>query len=35
MILFILIDAVLSHVAYSFMKFFFEFCLQIRGQDIM
>ena len=34
MILSILIGLVWSHVVYSFIKFFFEFCLQIVGQDI-
>jgi hypothetical protein len=30
-----LIGVAESHVGYSFIKFFFEFCLQIVGQDII
>jgi len=35
MILCILIGTAWSHVACSFIKFFFAFCFQILGQDIM
>jgi len=35
MIFFILIEAAWSHVAYYFIKFFFELCSQIVGQDIL
>jgi len=35
MILYILIGVALSYVAYSFIKFYFEFCSQVVGWDII